>query len=363
MRTFIIAEAGVNHNGSVDLAKRLIDSAVRAGADAVKFQSFRSRQLVSAGAPKAHYQMFSTSPLESQLEMLQKLELSSEAHRELIAYSGRSGIEFMSTPFDLDSLAMLTRDFGLARIKISSGEVTNAPLLLAASRAADHIVLSTGMCTLADVERALGVIAFGFTQEGTPRPGAFELAYVSEEGQRKLSERVTLLHCTTEYPVPIEDVNLRAMDTLSTVFGLKVGYSDHTQGLHVPVAAVARGACLIEKHLTLDRRLPGPDQAASLEPEEMERMITAIRDIELALGNGIKQPAVSEQKNMVIARKSLVALRTTKAGEAWKIENLGCKRPGSGISPIEYWDWLGKHADRDYQEDELIESPERSSKQ
>lgn len=354
MPTFIIAEAGVNHNGSIDLAMRLIDAAADAGADAVKFQTFRAQQLVSAGAPKAAYQTLTTDAAESQLDMLRRLELGDSDHEGLMAHARERGIEFLSTPFDLPSLAMLTKELGLRRIKIPSGEITNAPLLLATARAAERVILSTGMSTLADVEAALGVLAFGFTQSGTPSHGATENAFASETGQRALRDKVVLLHCTTEYPAPFGEVNLRAMDTLSKVFGLPVGYSDHTIGIHIPVAAVARGACIIEKHFTLDRSLPGPDHTASLEPSELTAMVSAIRDVELALGDGIKSPSASEWKNRDIARKSLVVLSATAAGDTWTTENLGCKRPGTGISPMHYWQLLGQPADRAYQTDELL---------
>lgn len=354
MATFIIAEAGVNHNGSLDLALQLIDAAAAARVDAVKFQTFQAQQLASARAPKAAYQTRTTDAAESQVDMLRKLELDDAAHRRLMTHAGERGIEFLSTPFDLPSIALLTEELGLNHIKVPSGEITNGPLLLSVARTARRVMLSTGMSTLADIEGALGVLAFGFTNEDTPTFGALERAFASEAGQAALRERVTLLHCTTEYPAPIEEVNLRAMDTLATAFGLPVGYSDHTAGIHVPIAAVARGARIVEKHFTLDRNLPGPDHKASLEPEELAAMVAAIRDVERALGDGLKRPTASEWKNRDIARKSLVALADTKMGTPWTTENLGCKRPGNGISPMCYWHLLGQAADRDFVADELI---------
>ena len=353
-RTFVIAEAGVNHNGSMTLARRLIRIARDAGADAVKFQTFRADRLVTQSAPKAKYQARATGGSESQFEMLRRLELSEMQHYDLKAYCGQCGIEFLSTPFDADSLAMLTRRIGMAKIKIPSGEVTNAPLLLAAARTRKPLIVSTGMCTLDDVRDALGVLAFGFERGTAPSTKAFRAALRSKSGQLALRKRVTLLHCTTEYPAPLEDTNLLAMDTLRDSFGLPVGLSDHTAGISAVMAAVARGASVIEKHFTLDRRLPGPDHKASLEPGELKAMIQAIREVELCLGNAVKAPAESERKNMIVARKSLVALQPIRRGEAFTERNLGIKRPGGGISPMHFWDWLGRKAERNYLPDELI---------
>jgi N-acetylneuraminate synthase len=357
MPAFIIAEAGVNHNGDMELARRLIDTAAHAGADAVKFQSFRAGALASGSAPKADYQTRTTGASEGQLEMLRKLELSIADHEMLIAHAKARGIAFLSSPFDAASLELLTGRLGLETIKCASGELTNAPFLLAIARAARHVIVSTGMSDLADVEQALGVLAFGFTAPGAalPRRDAFAEAYASDTGQRALRERVTLLHCTTEYPAPPSEVNLRAMEALSSAFGVPVGYSDHTRGIHISLAAVARGARMIEKHFTIDRALPGPDHAASLAPHELTELVTQIREIEQALGDGIKRPTASEWKNRDVARKSLVAAEAIEAGEPFTERNLVCKRPGSGASPSGYWQLLGTPATRRYAADELID--------
>jgi N,N'-diacetyllegionaminate synthase len=329
---FIIAEAGVNHNGSIELAKKLVDVAVESGADAVKFQSFKTDSFVSKFAEKAEYQKKSTGTNESQYEMLLKLELSVDAHQVLINYCQEKKIQFLSTPFDCDSADMLN-GLGISIIKIPSGEITNLPYLKHISRLGKEIIISTGMSDLSEVERALGVLE----GEGTPR------------------SKITVLHATTEYPCPIGDVNLRAMLTIEKVFGVKVGYSDHTSGIEVPIAAVALGACVIEKHFTLDRLMEGPDHKASLEPNELKAMVSAIRNIEQSLGDGIKRPSASELKNIPIARKSLVALRSIKKGDLFCIENLGAKRPGHGISPMNWDDLIGRPARRDFAVDELID--------
>ena len=353
MSTFIIAEAGVNHNGSLELAKQLIDAAADAGADAVMFQTFRAEQLVVLHAPKAEYQTRTTDAKESQFEMIRKLELTDADHEELIAYAEARRIQVLSTPFDAASLHLLTNRFGLTTIKVASGDITNAPFLLEIARVAQRVILSTGMSTLAEVEAALGVLAFGFLEPNAiPQRYSFEEAYSSDAGQSVLRDRMVLLHCTTEYPAPFPEVNLRAMDTMSTAFGLSIGYSDHTQGIHVSVAAVARGATFIEKHFTLDRRLPGPDHKASLEPSELRAMVLAIREVEQALGDGIKRPTMTESKNRSVARKSLVIERDLVAGEKLK---LACKRPGTGLSPFEYWRMAERVATRSYAADELLD--------
>lgn len=352
-RCLIIAEAGVNHNGSVNLAHRLIDAAADAGADVVKFQTFRAEQLVANHAPKASYQKRTTDASESQLEMIRKLELTPSDHESLISHCKDRNIEFLSTPFDSYSLVLLTQQYKLSTIKVSSGDITNAPFLLEIARASKHVILSTGMCTLAEVEAALGALAFGFLQPGSmPLSHSFEEAYASDAGQSALLEKVTLLHCTTEYPAPVSEVNLQAMSTMRYAFGLPVGYSDHTQGIHIPIAAVARGATVIEKHFTLERSLPGPDHNASLEPDELKAMVLAIRDVERAIGNGVKRPTPSEWKNRSVARKSLVAAHSMTAGEKLV---LVCKRPGTGISPFAYWEKNGQVAARDYITDELLD--------
>jgi N-acetylneuraminate synthase len=356
-KILIIAEAGVNHNGSLQKALELVDAAAKAGADIVKFQTFRAGQLASRFAPKAEYQQRETGARESQLEMLQTLELNEAAHRELISRCTEKGIEFLSTPFDQDSLDLLVQTFNLPRLKIGSGDLTNAPLLLAIARSAKRLILSTGMATLSDVEEALGVIAFGYVSLTGVKPSIadFRSAYESDAGQRALKNNVALLHCTTEYPTPACDVNLRAMDTLRQAFGLEVGYSDHTQGTAISLAAAARGATIIEKHFTLDRDLPGPDHKASLEPEELADMVADIRRVEMSLGDGIKRVTESERKNREIARKSLVAACSIYCGEMLTARNVVAKRPGGGLAPIQYWDVLGRTALRSFSEDELID--------
>ncbi|MGI6493211.1 MAG: N-acetylneuraminate synthase [Pelotomaculum sp.] len=355
--TYIIAEAGVNHNGSLSMAKQLVNIAAEAGADAVKFQTFRTEELVSKTAPKAAYQQQTTSKFESQYAMLKKLELTEADHNELVSYCADKNIDFLSTPFDAPSVDLLADILGIRRIKISSGEITNAPLLLKIASTQKEVILSTGMSTLGEIERALEVLAFGYicNDEQTPSVEAFRQAYLCATGQEILQEKVTLLHCTTEYPAPFKEVNLRAMDTLQQAFGLPVGYSDHTPGIAVPIAAVARGAVMIEKHFTLDRNLPGPDHKASLEPEELKQMVQSIRQVEQALGTNRKMPTVSELANRTTARKSLVALKEIKCGEEYTVDNLGAKRPGNGLSPFYYWKMLGRRAARDYQIDELVE--------
>jgi N-acetylneuraminate synthase len=351
----IIAEAGVNHNGSLSLALELIDAAAAAKVDVVKFQSFVAAKLVSRQAPKADYQQQTTGVSESQLEMIQKLELDAKAHSVLVEHCAKRGIAFLSTPFDLESLDLLVGTLAMPLLKIPSGEITNAQLLLKIALTGKPVILSTGMSTLAEIEAALGVLAFGYSQS-QERPGvvAFEQAYCLPEGQLLLQQKVSLLHCTTEYPAAFEDVNLRAMDTLRAAFGLKVGLSDHTSGIAVPIAAVACGAEIIEKHFTLDRNLPGPDHKASLEPSELKAMVEAIRQVEAALGSRLKIPTPAEAKNKPVARKSLVAAQSIKKGEKFTERNLTAKRPGTGISPLYYWDWLGKTAERNYEQDERV---------
>ena len=354
---YVIAEAGVNHNGSLELAKRLIDVAADAKADAVKFQTFRAEMEISQFAKKAAYQITNTGSAESQLEMVRKLELGVEEHRQLIEHARRRSIDFLSTPFDLGSLSVLADVFRLPKIKMASGEITNLPLLLAAGRTRTPLIVSTGMSTLGEIERALAVLAFTYTTHPNERPTelAMAAAYRSEAGQRALWEKVALLHCTTEYPAPPCDVNLNAMTTMRTAFGLPVGYSDHTQGIHISIAAVAAGATIIEKHVTLNRAMLGPDHIASLEPRELAEMVRAIRNVECALGNGLKIPAPSEVKNIAVARKSLVAAQDIPKGTLFNAENLTTKRPGTGVCAMHFDEFLGHPALRDYQADELID--------
>lgn len=331
-RTLIIAEAGVNHNGDLKLAKRLIDAAAEAGADLVKFQTFNADRLVTRTAQKAAYQTQITDSKESQHEMLRRLELTYGMHKELIAHCATRNIGFFSTGFDIESVDLLV-SLGHDRFKIPSGEITNLPYLRHIGRLAKVVILSTGMATLGDIEAAIEVLE----QAGTPRGN------------------ITLLHCTTEYPTPMAEVNLRAMLSIHAAFGVEVGYSDHTSGIEAAIAAVALGASVIEKHLTLDRDLPGPDHKASLEPEEFKAMIAAIRNIEIALGDGIKRLTPSEVKNKPVARKSLVASQGIKAGEVFSADNITTKRPGTGISPMRWDEIIGRVASRDFFSDELIE--------
>ena len=332
MNTLIIAEAGVNHNGDLSLARQLIDVAAEAGADMVKFQTFNADRLVTVQAKKADYQIQATGADESQHAMIRRLELTREMHEALIAHCKLRGIQFFSTGFDLESIDMLV-GLGLDCFKIPSGEITNLPYLRHVGRYGKPIILSTGMATLGEIEAALEVLE----QAGT------------------LRERITVLHCNTEYPTLMADVNLRAMLTIRDAFGVAVGYSDHTRGIEVAIAAVALGATVIEKHFTLDRNLPGPDHKASLEPDELKAMVVAIRNIEQALGNGIKLPSASEAKNKATARKSLVAACAISAGEVFSETNLAVKRPGTGLSPMHWDEVLGRKAPRNFAQDELIE--------
>ncbi len=354
-RVIVIAEAGVNHNGSLALALRLVDEAAATGADFVKFQTFRAEALVTAHAPKADYQNRNAPELTSQLEMLKALELDREAHRALIDRCAERGIGFLSTPFDPDSVRLLTEDLKLGMVKVSSGDLTNAPLLLQLARSGVDLVVSTGMATLAEVELALGVLAFGYLDDSDPDLQKFGAAFASAAGRSVLKEKVVLLHCTSDYPAKLADVNLRAMDTLRERFDLRVGYSDHTDGIAIAIAAVARGAVAIEKHLTLDRTLPGPDHAASLEPGDFRSMVSAIRSTSEALGSPIKAPAASEMSTRRVARKAIVAARAIPAGELLSVENLTIKRAGGGLEPIEFWNLVGQPAERAYAADEVIE--------
>lgn len=354
-KIYIIAEAGVNHNGDIRLAQQLVDIAVDAGADAIKFQTFRAESIISKFAPKAEYQKQITSDAETQLEMVRKLELNEEAHRILIEHCRLKKIEFLSTPFDFDSIELLAKTLDLPRLKIPSGEITNGPYLLAIGRTKKPVILSTGMSDIDEVETALGVLAFSYSCAAEePSLEKFRAAYRSAAGREALRKHVTILHCTTAYPAVFEEVNLQAMTTMHKAFGLPVGLSDHTPGIAVPIAAAALGAVIIEKHFTVDKNLPGPDHRASLNPVELREMIMAVRQIEAALGNGEKTAMPGELKNRDIVRKSLVAGRQICRGDVFTEENLKMKRPGSGISPMKYWEFIGKKASRDYSMDEVI---------
>lgn len=355
MSAYIIAEAGVNHNGSLAMALELVDAAAAAGADAVKFQTFIAELVISKYASKADYQKKTTDSSESQLEMARRLELNREEHLELQGRCIERGIQFLSSPFDEPSVDFLYRTLGLKALKIPSGEITNAPLLLRAARTGCSIYMSTGMSTLGEIEDALGVLAFGYLREEAPSLEAFGAAFFSEKGQDLLKRNVTLLHCTTEYPAPFGEVNLNAMETLRCAFDLPVGYSDHTEGIAVPIAAVALGAQVIEKHFTLNRTLPGPDHKASLEPDDLAAMVRSIREVEAALGSGRKIPTPSELKNRNIARKSLVATEDIAKGSVLTEENMTAKRPGDGISPFLFWDCLGSVATADFSKDNKLD--------
>lgn len=330
-KVLIIAEAGVNHNGSLQRALEMVDAAVTAGADVIKFQSFRTDKLVTPDAPKAAYQENNTGTSGGQYAMLKKLELDEQAHIVLMDYCRGKNITFLSTPFDPDSAEMLNR-LGVGMFKVGSGDLTNLPLLRQLAKFGKPVILSTGMANLMEIEKALEVL----THAGLPL------------------EKVTVLHANTDYPTPYSDVNLLAMQTIAKRFNVKVGYSDHTDGIEVPVAAVALGAGVIEKHFTLDRNLEGPDHRASLEPAELGAMVRAVRNISEALGDGQKVPSAGERKNMAAARKSIVAACNIYKGEQFTEENLAVKRPGTGICPLRWDDIIGTFAKRDYRKDELI---------
>ena len=331
-KVFIIAEAGVNHNGSIELAKKLIDVAVEAKVDAVKFQTFKTELCISKDAKKADYQVENTkNATETQFEMVKKLELSEDMHYELLSYCKSKNIMFLSTPFDHDSIELLT-DLGLEIFKIPSGEITNLPYLRHIGRLDKKVILSTGMANIGEIEDALNILINAGTKK----------------------ENITVLHDNTEYPTPMEDVNLKAMVTIGNTFDIAFGYSDHTLGIEVDIAAVALGASCIEKHFTLDCTMEGPDHKVSLEPDELKAMVKAIRNIELALGDGIKKPSHSESSNIGIVRKSIVAKKDIKKGEILSLENVTVKRPGSGINPMKWDEIIGTKATKDYKEDDLI---------
>lgn len=329
-RVFVIAEAGVNHNGDMKIAKRLIDAASVAEADAVKFQTFKAEKLVCKTAQKAEYQLETTDKSESQYDMLKKLELTERMHNELIEYCNKKKIMFLSTPFDLESIKLLSK-LGMQIFKIPSGEITNLPYLREIARQQKKVILSTGMSSMEEVKAAVVVL--------------------KENG----AEDITLLHCNTQYPTPVQDVNLLAMVKMREELGVPVGYSDHTQGTEIPIAAAALGAAVIEKHFTLDKNMEGPDHKASLEPYELKQMVEGIRKIELAMGNGIKQASESEKINIKTVRKSIVAVQKIKKGEKYTEANLTTKRPGNGITPMRWDEIIGRTADRDYEADEMIQ--------
>jgi len=330
-RVYIIAEAGVNHNGDLILARKLIDVASEAGADAVKFQSFKADKTISKDSKKADYQEKTTAQEETQYEMIKRLELSYEDHVELINHANQRNIKFLSTPFDPDSLELLT-SLGMDTIKIASGEITNYPLLSKIGMLNQRVIISTGMARLGEIEAALDFLELSGTEK----------------------DNISVLHCNTEYPTPMIDVNLNAMITIRDAFNVRVGYSDHTLGIEVPIAAVAMGAKIIEKHFTLDREMEGPDHKASLEPEELKRMVTAIRNIEAALGDGIKQPSFSEQKNIEKVRKSIFINKNLLQDHVLGIDDISIKRPGDGISPVYFRSILGKKLIKDLKQDHKL---------
>ena len=353
----IIAEIGVNHNGSLELARELIDAAAKAGVDIVKFQGFSAGKLASESAPKANYQTRSTGQQESQLEMLRKLELSEEDFLSLAEYSAKKKLEFMLTPLDVDYVNFIDTKLNSKQIKLGSGALTNGPLLLASARTLRPVILSTGLSTLQDIENALQLMVFGYLTPEEKIPTASLLEGITNDtyAQTLLKDNVSLLHCTSEYPAPRGEVNLNAMRTLSDTFGLTVGYSDHTEGIDVSIMAACAGAKIIEKHMTLDCSLEGPDHSASIEPAEMQSLVRGVRDVERVLGSANKEPTASEIQNANIVRQSLTVSRAIKKGDKFSSDNLTVKRPGHGISPMKYWDWIGRIAERDYAPDEVIE--------
>lgn len=355
-KTYIIAEAGVNHNGSLEMAKQLVQIAKEAGVDAVKFQTFKAENLVTRSAQQANYQVENLGENTSQFEMLKKLELTFDEFSELKQYCDLLQIEFLSTPFDFESVDFLLDKLKIKQAKIPSGELTNSPFIHYIATKQTPIILSTGMATIEEIHRALSFIAFGLANPSEEvileKVQSF---YKTKEAKEVLQHFVTILHCTTEYPAPFDTINLNSMKELEREFNLTIGLSDHSQGISVPIAAVAMGAKVIEKHFTLDKTLEGPDHIASLNPSELIEMEKSIREIESALGSSFKQPTEIELKNRIPARKSLVAKKTVHIGDVFSHENLTIKRPGTGISPSEYWNYIGKVAEKTYQEDELID--------
>jgi len=355
MSVTIIAEAGVNHDGNLNKALEMVDIAANSGADIIKFQTFTASTLACQVAPKANYQLKTTPNQETQIDMLKRLELPRSWHRKIIKQCNKNNIQFLSTPFDIESLNFLTNELNIPVIKIPSGEITNAPLLLTAAQSRRKLIVSTGMCNLNDIQNALDVIAFGLIYPNTnPDKHQIDSIRLHAKTNELLQQYVTLLHCNTQYPTPAKDANLKAMATMRDAFNLPVGYSDHTNGIVVSIAATALGATVIEKHFTLDKTSPGPDHAASIEPDELTTLVNGIRTCTDALGNGKKQIQPSEEENILIARKSLVALTDINYGDVFSRHNLGAKRPGGGRSPMDYFNLIGQKAERNYKKDELI---------
>lgn len=352
---YIIAEAGVNHNGSLKTAFELVDAAVHAGADAIKFQSFKASKLVTESALKADYQNKNQDDGKTQFEMLKALELSESEQKQLFAYCQKLPIDFLSSPFDPQSCAFLIDQLGLKTIKLGSGELTNAQILIQIAQADVNLILSTGMSTLEEIQQALSILAYGYTNKNEPSSSNdFLTTLQSPQAQKKLHQHVTLMHCTTEYPCPVDEVNLSAMNAIHNKFSLACGYSDHTEGIHISIAAAALGAPVIEKHFTLDQSLPGPDHKASIEPEALNRLVRQIRDIQSALGSKNKQVTQSELKNRSIARKGIYATQTIKKGDILNSDNILLKRPVCQKQGFDYWDIIGSYATKDYLPDEAI---------
>ncbi|MBY0223490.1 MULTISPECIES: N-acetylneuraminate synthase [Sporosarcina] len=353
---YIIAEAGVNHNGSILLAKQLIDTAKHAGANAVKFQTYKTENLVTKEAQQADYQVDNIGEKTSQFEMLKSLELTYDEFRELKEYCDQKSITFLSTPFDFESVDFLLDEMDMQQVKIPSGELTNSPLLHYIATKRRSIILSTGMATLSQIHEALSFIAYGLALPNhNVEVEAVKEFYSTESAKEVLKKYVTVLHCTTVYPAPPESVNLRAMNQMRKELHLPIGFSDHTTGISIPIAAVSIGAVVIEKHFTLDRKLPGPDHAASLEPSELGKMVSEIRRVEKAMGNGMKEPSSIELANQHAVRKSLVATTTITEGELFTHSNITIKRPGNGMSPNSYWLLLGRPANKSYEKDDLLD--------
>ncbi len=353
--TIVIAEAGVNHNGDEGLAFDLIDAAVDSGADIVKFQTFKADSLVTKHAKKAEYQLENTDGNSSQIDMLRELELEDQTYERLNSYCKEKNIEFLSTAFDLSSLHYLVSELELKRLKIPSGEITNLPLILEFAKTGLPIIISSGMSSLKEIQLALGVLAFGYLKNSDkPSVDAFEESFLLDEGKELLKERVTLLHCLTEYPAPKDEINLNAIRSMKKLFGVNVGYSDHTEGTLASLVAVSLGANVIEKHFTLDRSMTGPDHKASLEPDQLTELIRSIKEVERMMGDGEKRIMPSEMKNALIARKSIVAAESINKGEIFTENNLTFKRPASGKSPSSYWDLLDQKAKKNYSKDDFI---------
>lgn len=353
----IIAEAGVNHNGDIELAKELISAASESGADVIKFQTFTAKEVVSEKAPQAPYQSKNSRIKETQYEMLKKLELSKDSHFILKKKCDNLGIEFLSTAFDLNSLDFLVNDLDFKTLKIPSGEITNGALILESALSGCDLIISTGMSNLKEIEDALKITAFGYLSKKNENPSkiSFKEAFESKKGKEFLKKKVSLLHCTTSYPANFKDLNLNSMDTMREKFNLPVGYSDHSSGIEASIAAVAKGAHIIEKHLTLDKKLQGPDHLASIEPKEFKNLVSSIRNIEISLGDGIKEPKKSELENKTVARKSIFASKDIRKGELISKEMLSIKRPEIGLSPMMVWDLIGSKAKRDFKKDEAFE--------